>query len=75
MYHCKHMTMILVLVVCCLTIPDLHAQQSDIKIVTSEIPPFAYKAEDGEITGIATEVVRKIEDDFWTEDLKTDDKE
>jgi len=60
MYHCKHMTMILVLVVCCLTIPDLHAQQSDIKIFTSEIPPFAYKAEDGEITGIATEVVRKI---------------
>lgn len=59
MFRFRHAPAALFLTCLCFSIAGTNAQQTEIKIVTGEIPPYAYM-KDGRISGVATDVVQEL---------------
>lgn len=59
MVRFKRIPMVLFLIFFYFNISDTNAQQAEIKIVTGELPPYAY-TKDGQIAGVATDIMREL---------------
>lgn len=53
-------TLAMVLLTACAGVPSEHQTPEKLTFVTEDYPPFTYKNQDGEVTGIATEIVQAI---------------
>ncbi|MCP4935025.1 MAG: hypothetical protein GY927_12670 [bacterium] len=59
MSRVKHIPMVFLLLFFYVNISDTNAQQAEFKIVTGELPPYAY-TKDGQLSGVATDIVREL---------------
>lgn len=48
-----------ILIYFCFNTSDLHAQQPEIMVVTGELPPYSF-TQNGEISGVATDIVKEL---------------